>query len=127
MMAQIVAAALVAEIKLKAMPASTDSIPTDANREDHVSMGVGAALKFRDAVEILETVLALELITAAQGLEFLRPLKPGIGVDQARRRLRERVPRLGRDRELGPDIRAAEMLVREGAFADICRALGDVS
>jgi histidine ammonia-lyase len=127
MMAQIVAAALVAEIKLKAMPASTDSIPTDANREDHVSMGVGAALKFRDAVEILETVLALELITAAQGLEFLRPLKPGIGVDQARRRLRERVPRLGRDRELGRDIRAAEMLVREGAFADICRALGDVS
>ena len=127
MMAQIVAAALVAEIKLKAIPASTDSIPTDANREDHVSMGVGAALKFRDAVDILETVLALELITAAQGLEFLRPLKPGIGVDQARHRLRERVPRLGRDRELGPDIRAAEMLVREGAFADICRALGDVS
>jgi histidine ammonia-lyase len=127
MMAQIVAAALVAEIRLKAVPASTDSIPTDANREDHVSMGVGAALKFRDAVELLETVLALELITAAQGLEFLRPLRPGAGVAAARDRLRERVARLGRDREMGQDIRAAERLVREGAMADICRTFGDLA
>jgi histidine ammonia-lyase len=127
MMAQIVAAALVAEIRLKAVPASTDSIPTDANREDHVSMGVGAALKFRDAVELLETVLALELITAAQGLEFLRPLRPGAGVAAARDRLRERVARLGRDREMGQDIRAAERLVREGVMADICRTFGDLA
>jgi histidine ammonia-lyase len=125
MIAQIVAAALVADIRLRASPASIDNVPTDANREDHVSMGVGAALKFREAVDLLETVLALELITAAQGLEFLKPLAPGVGAALARDRLREHVARLGRDRELGPDIRAAERLVRSGVFAEICRAIAD--
>ncbi|MGH7501417.1 MAG: histidine ammonia-lyase [Longimicrobiales bacterium] len=127
MMAQIVAAALVADIRLRAIPASVDNIPTDANREDHVSMGVGAALKLREAVELLETVLALELITAAQGLEFLKPLTPGAGVALAFGRVRERVARWGRDRELGPDIRAVEMLVRAGTFAEICRASADAA
>src|SRR5690606_35145177 len=83
MMAQIVAASLVNELKLRANPASVDSIPTDANKEDHVSMGVAAALKAREAVEMLETVLALELIAGAQALEFLRPLRPGRGVQRA--------------------------------------------
>jgi histidine ammonia-lyase len=127
MMAQIVAAALVADIRLRASPASVDSIPTDANREDHVSMGVGAALKLRESVAMLETVLALELITAAQGLEFLAPLSPGRGVAAARDRLRERVAPLDQDRELGSDIRAAEVLVRAGAFADICRTVADAA
>jgi histidine ammonia-lyase len=121
MMGQIVAAALVAELRLRAQPASTDTIPTDANREDHVSMGVGAALKLRAAVRLLEAVLALELLTAAQGLEFLRPLKPGKGVEQARDRLREHVPALTRDRELAPDIRTLEALVRAGDFAALAR------
>jgi len=119
MMAQIVAAALVADIKLRAQPASIDTIPTDANREDHVSMGVGAALKLRDAVHLLETVLALELLAAAQGLEFLKPLRPGRGVAHAYATVRERIAPLGRDREIGPDIRAAEALVRTGVFATI--------
>jgi histidine ammonia-lyase len=123
MMAQIVAAALVADIKLRAQPASVDTIPTDANREDHVSMGVGAALKLREAVHMLETVLALELMTAAQGLEFLKPLRPGRGVEAAWRKLRERVAALGQDREIGPDIRAVEALVRTAVFADIAAAL----
>jgi histidine ammonia-lyase len=119
MMTQIVAAALVADIRLRANPASTGTIPTDANREDHVSMGVGAALKLREAVGMLETVLALELLAAAQGLEFLRPLSAGAGVETARAIVREHVAPLDRDRDIGPDIRAIETLVRSGAFSSI--------
>jgi histidine ammonia-lyase len=119
MLVQIGAAALVSELKQKAHPASVDSIPTDANKEDHVSMGVGAALKAREAVHLLETVLALELFAAAQGLEFLKPLRPGRGVERAYARIRERVAPLGQDRVLSPDIAAVEALVREGAFAHL--------
>jgi histidine ammonia-lyase len=119
MMAQIVAAALVADIRLRANPASTGTIPTDANREDHVSMGVGAALKLCGAVGMLETVLALELLAAAQGLEFLRPLRAGAGIEEARAIIRDRVAPLDRDRDLGPDIRALETMVREGAFSSL--------
>jgi histidine ammonia-lyase len=122
MMAQIVAAALVADIRLRANPASTGSIPTDANREDHVSMGVGAALKLREAVGMVETVLALELLAAAQGLEFLRPLRAGEGVEAAHAIIRERVAPLDGDRNLGPDIRALEAMVRSGAFSAPGRA-----
>jgi histidine ammonia-lyase len=121
MMAQIVAASLVAEVRLRAQPASVDSVPTDANREDHVSMGMAAALKFRDAVRLLETVLALELLCAAQGLDFLAPLAPGRGVGRAQARVREVVAPLLRDRDLGPDIRALEAQVRGGVFARIAR------
>ncbi len=119
MMAQIVAASLVADLRLRAHPASIDTIPTDANREDHVSMGVGAALKLREAVSLLESVFALELMTAAQGLEFLRPLRPGKGVARAAKLIRQRVPPLRQDRELGPDIRALEDMVRTGVFAGL--------
>jgi histidine ammonia-lyase len=119
MMAQIVAASLVAELRLRASPASVDSVPTDANKEDHVSMGPSAALKARDAVSLLETMAALELMTAAQALEFLRPLKPGRGVAAAYDIVRAQVPALHSDRVLAPDIEAIEALVRAGAFADI--------
>jgi histidine ammonia-lyase len=125
MMAQITAAALVSELKLLAGPASVDSIPTDANKEDHVSMGVAAALKARRAVHMLETVLALEVLIAAQALEFLKPLKPGTGVAEAYRLLRERVPALERDRVLAGDIGEAESLVRSGALARIGAADGN--
>jgi histidine ammonia-lyase len=124
MMAQIVAAALVAELRLRSHPASVDSIPTDANREDHVSMGMAAALKLRAAVRLLESVLALELLCAAQGLEFLAPLRPGLGVGRAYDRIRESVAPLLRDRELGPDIRSLEASVRAGVFAAIARESG---
>ncbi len=117
MIPQIAAASLVNEIRLLAAPASVDSIPTDANKEDHVSMGMTAARQARDAVRLLETVLALELLAAAQGLEFLRPLEPGVGVAAAHARIRERVAPLERDRVMGPDIEAVEALVRAGAFA----------
>jgi histidine ammonia-lyase len=82
-------------------------------------MGVGAALKLREAVGMLETVLALELLAAAQGLEYLRPLSAGAGVETARAIVREHVAPLDRDRDIGPDIRAIETLVRSGAFSSI--------
>lgn len=114
MIAQIVAASLVAELRLAAQPVSIDSVPTDANKEDHVSMGVSAALKANRAVALLESILAIELLAAAQGLEFLKPLRPGRGVEEAYDLVRSRVAPLARDRELGPDIRALEALVRAG-------------
>jgi histidine ammonia-lyase len=119
MMAQIVAAAMVSELRLRAQPASVDSVPTDANKEDHVSMGPAAALKARDAVALLETVAALELLTAAQALEFLKPLKPGRGVAVAYELVREHVAPLDRDRVLAGDIAALERQVRDGVFSTI--------
>jgi histidine ammonia-lyase len=123
MMAQIVAAALVADLRLRSQPASVDSVPTDANKEDHVSMGVAAALKAREAVALLETVAALELLTAAQALEFLKPLRPGRGVDIAYEHVREQVAPLEQDRVLHLDIVALEQLVRDGVFAGIWQEL----
>jgi histidine ammonia-lyase len=119
MMPQIVAASLVADLRLRAHPASVDSIPTDANKEDHVSMGVGAALKAREAARLLETVIALELMTAAQALEFLKPLRPGLGVARAYELVRARVAALDGDRILSPDIEALTDLVHTGSFATI--------
>ncbi|NJD11423.1 MAG: histidine ammonia-lyase [Gemmatimonadetes bacterium] len=124
MMAQIVAAALVSELRLRAQPASTDSISTDASKEDHVSMGMAAALKARAAVTLLETILALELLTAAQALEFLLPLQPGDGVAAAYERIRDRVPPLRDDRVLAPDVAAVAELVRGGEFATLWRDCG---
>src|SRR5690606_37606227 len=112
MMAQIVAAALVTDLRLRAHPASTDTVPTDANKEDHVSMGVAAALKAREAVDLLETLAAIELMVAAQSLEFLKPLRPGRGVAVAYDLVREDVAPLERDRELAPDIAALAHRVR---------------
>jgi histidine ammonia-lyase len=125
MMAQIVAAALVTDLRLRAQPASTDSVPTDANKEDHVSMGVAAALKAREAVGLLETLAALELLCAAQALEFLRPLEPGRGVRIARELVRDHVAPLEQDRVLSHDIAALEELVRAGALADLWTRLGE--
>jgi histidine ammonia-lyase len=123
MMAQIVAAALVTDLRLCAAPASVDSVPTDANKEDHVSMGVAAARKARDAAVLLETMAALELLTAAQALEFLKPLRPGQGVQRAYELVRQRVAPLAHDRVLSDDIRAIEALVGTGAFASIWEEL----
>jgi histidine ammonia-lyase len=123
MMPQIVAAALVADLKLKAHPASVDSIPTDNNKEDHVSMGQGAALKAREAARLLETVIALELMVAAQALEFLKPLRPGIGVARAYEIIRRHIAPLDNDRYLAPEIETMVGLVRSGEFAFIHREL----
>ncbi|MEK6851757.1 MAG: aromatic amino acid lyase, partial [Candidatus Thermoplasmatota archaeon] len=103
MMAQYTAAALASEAKGLAHPASADSLPTSANQEDWVSMGQGAALKATRALGNARGVVALEYLVAAQGLEFLRPLRPGLGPRAAYRELRRFVPKLEGDRSLAPD------------------------
>jgi histidine ammonia-lyase len=117
MLAQITAAALVSESKVLSTPASVDSIPTGASKEDHVSMGTTAARKARCVLENVETVLGIEAMCAAQALEFLKPLRPGRGVERAYRLVRECVAPLERDRVLADDIGAAATLVRSGALA----------
>jgi histidine ammonia-lyase len=122
MIAQVTAAALVNECKVLAHPASVDSIPTGAGKEDHVSMGMTSAIKLRRVLRNVETVLGLELMIAAQGLEYRKPLRPGRGVERAYGIVRERIPPLVADRVLAPDIEAAAALVREGVFAEIWKA-----
>ena len=119
MIAQITAAALVSENKVLSHPASVDSIPTGANKEDHVSMGAHGAVKLRRVLRNTEAVLGIELLCAAQALEFRKPLRPGRGVERAYELLRARIPALDGDRVLAPDIEAAATLVRDGVFADL--------
>src|SRR5207253_9861779 len=104
MIAQVAAASLLNEAKVLAHPASIDNVPTSAGKEDHVSMGMTAALKLRTIVENAENLVAIELLAAAEGLEFRRPLKAGIGVEHAFEILRSIAPRLDGDRALSPDI-----------------------
>ena len=116
MIVQVLAAALVSENKSLAHPASVDSIPTSANREDHVSMAPIAARKARRIASNAERVLAAELLCAAQGLEFRHGLRPGKGAEAAYRHIREHVKPLGRDRTLHRDIEAVERLIRRGSL-----------
>jgi histidine ammonia-lyase len=116
MLVQVLAAALVAENRTLSFPAGVDSIPTSANREDHVSMSTAAARKCRAVVTNATRVLAAELLCAAQGLEFLAPLRPGRGAEAAYRHLREHVRPLGRDRTLHRDLEAVERLIRSGTL-----------
>jgi histidine ammonia-lyase len=120
MIAQIGAAALINECQVLSAPASTGTIPTDGGKEDHVSMGMTGALKLRRIAENVERVVAIELMCAAQGLEFRRPLKAGPAVEAAHEAIRTVVPRLGADRVLAGDIAALAAAVRGGAFDDWC-------
>ncbi len=114
MMVQVSAAALASENKVLAHPASVDSIPTSADKEDHVSMGVIAARKGRDIARNVEHILAMELLCATQGLEFLIPLQPGIGIKEAYRVVRESVPPIKGDRRFGEDIKKVQRLIESG-------------
>jgi histidine ammonia-lyase len=119
MMVQITAASLVAESRAIAMPASIGSIPTDANQEDFVPMGMASAWKAQRILANAQRVVAAELLCAAQGLEFLSPLAPGRGVADLHRRLRgltPGVPRLGPDRPPAPDL---ERLTRAVALGEL--------
>jgi len=107
MMAQVTAAALVSECKTLAHPASVDSIPTSAGREDHVSMGAWAARKLAAVVENVRLVLAIELLEAAQALDFKRPLRSSPALERAHAMVREVAPTLDGDHTLHPDIVAA--------------------
>jgi histidine ammonia-lyase len=114
MMVQVSAAALASENKVLAHPASVDSIPTSADKEDHVSMGTIAARKARDIVNNVEQILAMELLCATQGLEFLLPLKPGIGIKEAYDAVRRKVPPIKEDRRFSEDIRKIDLLIKSG-------------
>src|SRR6185437_211355 len=116
MLVQVLAAALVSENKASSFPASVDSIPTSANREDHVSMATLAARKCRNVVTFTTRVLACEILCAAQGLDFHRPLRPSRGVEAAWKHVREVVRPLGRDRTLHRDVEAVERLIRNGTL-----------
>jgi histidine ammonia-lyase len=117
MMVQITAAALVAESRSLCTPASVQSIPTDGNQEDYVPMGMAAALKCRRVLANTQRVVAAELLTAAQGLEFLKPLTPGRGAERAYRRVRELVSAMTEDRPLTADLERLAQLTREEALA----------
>jgi histidine ammonia-lyase len=120
MIAQIVAAALINECQVLAHPSSASSIPTDGGKEDHVSMGMTGALKLRQIVENAERIVAIELMCAAQGLEFRRPLKASTEVERAYAAVRAVVPRLEQDRVLAHEIEALASAVRSGAFNEWC-------
>ncbi len=127
MIAQYTAAALVSENKILAHPASVDSIPTSANKEDHVSMGCIAARKARDVLANARNVLAIELLCAAQALDLFTNLKPGRGTLAAYKVLRKHVTHMDRDRELAPDIERAEQLVDGGEIVNaVEKAVGNL-
>jgi histidine ammonia-lyase len=113
MLAHVTAAALVSENKVLAHPASVDSIPTSAAKEDHVPMGTHAARKAARIVEHVTTILGIEALCAAQALDLLRPLVAGAGAEAARRAVRRHVAHLDEDRVLATDIERAKRLVVE--------------
>jgi histidine ammonia-lyase len=116
MISQYTAASLVSENKVLAHPASVDSIPTSANQEDHVSMGTTSARQCAMILENATWVIAIELLNAAEALDFHRPLMPGPGVGAARDSVRTVVPPLESDRMLTPDLEAVRALMRTGAL-----------
>jgi histidine ammonia-lyase len=128
MIAQYTQAAMVAENRRLAAPASVDSLPTSAMQEDHVSMGWGAARKLRGSVANLARILAIELATAARAIDLRAPLPPAAGTAAALAKVREHVPGPGADRFLSPDLRAAEDIVRDGSLvAAVEAAVGPLS
>jgi histidine ammonia-lyase len=123
MMAQVTAAALVSESKTLAHPASVDSIPTSADKEDHVSMSPIAARKLATVVDNLERVLAIEMMAAFQAMEFLRPLRSSAPLEVLRRAFRRVVRPWDRDRELAPDLEAARVFLSSDAMKRIVSTL----
>jgi histidine ammonia-lyase len=115
MIPQVTAAALVSENKQRAYPASVDSIPTSANQEDHVSMAAHGARRLLEMTANVRSILAIELLAAAQGCDFHRPLDCSPALEAVRRLVRQVVPHLEDDRHFHPDIEAAAKLVATGA------------
>jgi histidine ammonia-lyase len=116
MMMQVTAVALLNEAKVLAHPSSIDNVPTDGGKEDHVSMGMTGATKLRSIVDLAEAVTAIELIAAAQGLDYRAPLRPGRGVARAHEIVRGQVAKLTADRPLAPDIEKMIQTIRRGDF-----------
>lgn len=118
MVAEVTAAALMAENKQKAMPCSVDSTPTSANQEDHVSMACHAARRLGPMNQNLATIIGIELLVSAQGIGFRAPLSTSEVLDRTIAELREKVPALNQDRYMATDIAAAANLVEEGAVSE---------
>lgn len=113
MMAQVTAASLLAELRILAHPASVDTVPTSAGQEDHVSMGMTAALKLREVVRKVRQVLGIELAVAAQGIDLLRPLRTSPWLETLHARVRERIPFWSEDREMAPVLQEADRLLAD--------------
>jgi histidine ammonia-lyase len=116
MLAQVTAVALLTEMRVLAHPASVDNVPTSGGKEDHVSMGMTAAIKLRRTVDAAERVLAIELLAAAEAVEYRRPLRGGRGVEKVHDLVRSAVPRLSQDRPLSGDIEVTAARIRAGVF-----------
>ena len=123
MIAHVTAAALASENKSLAHPASVDSLPTSANQEDHVSMATFAARRLQPMIDNVAHILAIEWLAAAQGIEFLRPLRSSAPLEAAHALLRGFAAAMPRDRVPAPDIEAAALRVRSGALSGVFRAL----
>ncbi|MBX5483629.1 MAG: histidine ammonia-lyase [Myxococcaceae bacterium] len=121
MIAQVTSAALVAESRILAHPASVDSIPSSAGREDHVSMGMTAALKARQVAEMTRSCLAIEILAAAQALDFRNGIKAGRGAQAAYELVRQHVPHMDKDRELHVDIERVQALIDSGELIAAAR------
>ncbi len=126
MIAHVTAAALASENKSLAHPASVDSLPTSANQEDHVSMATYAARRLQPMIDNVAHILAIEWLAAAQGIEFLRPLRSSPPLEAAHALLRADCPAMDHDRFVAPDIEAATALVQGGALARILRTLPEL-
>jgi histidine ammonia-lyase len=116
MIPHVAAASLLNEARVLSHPASVDNVTTSGGKEDHVSMGMTAALKLRGVVELAENLIAIELLAAAQGLEYRRPLKAGVGVERAFATLRGLAAPLTGDRSLSGDIARVAEAIRRGEF-----------
>ncbi len=123
MIAHVTAAALASENKSLAHPASVDSLPTSANQEDHVSMATFGARRLQPMIRNTAHILGIEWLAAAQGIEFLRPLRSSPGLESAHALLRTAVPAMPQDRYLAPDIESATAMVTDGSLARILHAL----
>lgn len=127
MIPQYVAASLVSENKVLAHPSSVDSIPTSANQEDHVSMGMYSARKAANILVNVKNILAIEFLTAAQGLDFKKPLRPGKGTGAVHEAIRQKVPFLKKDEYIRPLIEDTVRLVEDGTLLEAARAaVGDL-
>ena len=123
MLAQVTAAAVASELKSLAHPAGVDTIPTSANREDHVSMSMTAALKAQRAVDRAREVIAIEMLCACQAIDLLAPLTTSRPLENVRDLVRSRVPTLASDRAPAPDIVAITELIASRALEDACGGL----
>lgn len=121
MIAQVTAAALASENKTLAHPASVDSLPTSANQEDHVSMATFAARRLRDMNFNTSGVIAVELLSAVQGIDFRAPLKTSVALQKAYDAIRAKVPYYDKDRYFGADIETVQELINSGVFNELAK------